>query len=208
MKTNWKAHVPDLCPFARPRLAAQGGFSLMELMVVVSILILLAGFLIAALPGVQNRVNRNKVELFMGQLKGGLSKYQQDHGVYPPNEGSGTPPNDATGLAGAQVLYKYLSGDWDEDGAVDEDETIYVEKLDYDSNLDANEKRSEVYGGAYAVIDSFGNPVRYVASPPNVPVNERGTINPHYDLWSIADTDPEDSSSDAQARHITNWQAQ
>ena len=54
------------------------------------------------------------------------------------------------------------------------------------------------------VIDSYGNPVRYLAQPPNISVDERQTKNPTYDLWSIADADP--TKDEDQAKHITNWQ--
>ena len=40
-------------------------FSMVELMVVVGIMVILAGFLIASLPGIQSRINRGKVESFI-----------------------------------------------------------------------------------------------------------------------------------------------
>ncbi|MBL9156876.1 MAG: hypothetical protein JNJ70_05380 [Verrucomicrobiales bacterium] len=177
-------------------------FSMVELMVVVGIMIVLAGILIAALPGIQSRINRGKVEAFIAELEAGLSRYQVENGIYPLNESSGD--RDKSGIEGATVLYKHLSGDFDLNGEVDEKEKIYVPKLDYFSNRNAKEPRSSVIGGDYMVIDSYGNPVRYLAQPPNLKKGQnRETRNPSYDLWSITDADPSDPED--EAKYITNW---
>lgn len=179
-------------------------FSMVELMVVVGIMVILAGILIASLPGIQNRINRGKVEAFMAELEAGLSKYQLDNGIYPQNEPSGD--RDKSGLEGASVLYKHLSGDFDLNGEVDfaNNEKIYVQKLDYFTNRESREPRSSVIGGDYMVIDSYGNPIRYLCQPPNLPKGtNRETRNPTYDLWSITDADPSDPES--EAKYITNW---
>lgn len=191
-------------------LKGSRGFSLIELMVVVSIMVILAGLLIGSLPGIQTKINRGKVEAFIAELESGLSRYQIDNGAYPQNPVSGdsVEARDTSGILGATVLYKHLSGDWNLTGsAVDsanDDEKIYVHKLDYEGNQSAKEPRSTTLGGEFMVVDSYGNQIRYLAQPPNITVSERKTYNPTYDIWSIADADPIDSEQ--QARHITNWQ--
>lgn len=184
---------------------SSAGFSMVELMTVIGIMILLAGILIASLPGIQTRINRNKIEAFIAELEGGLSHYQIDHGIYPQNPPTGD--DDEAGIQGAVVLYKYLSGDWNQDGAVDieTDEKVYVPRLSFDENRESKDPRSEVIGGDYMVIDNFGNPIRYLAQPPNIDEDERKTRNPTYDIWSIADADP--TREEDQAKHITNWQS-
>ena len=186
------------------------GFSLIELMVVVGIMVVLAGLLIGSLPGIQTSINRGKVEAFIAELESGLSRYQIDNGAYPQNpiSGDSADARDTAGIDGATILYKHLSGDWNLTGsAVDqanEDEKIYVNKLDFEGNKNSKEPRSIAIGGDFMVVDSYGNPIRYLAQPPNIPENERKTFNPTYDIWSIADADP--TEEDEQARHITNWQ--
>lgn len=179
---------------------------MIELMVVIGVMVVLAGFIIAALPGVMANVNRNRVKTFLAELEDGLSKYQIDNGIYPLNEPGGD--RDKDGVKGAAVLYKHLSGDFDLDGEVDfqKNEKVYVQKLDYFSNRDAKEARSAVVNGEYMVMDSFGDPIRYLAQPPNLKSEkDRKTRNPTYDLWSIAGEDPNDSAS--EAAYISNWQA-
>lgn len=181
------------------------GFSMIELMVVVGIMVVLAGLLIGSLPGIQSRINRGKVETFIAELESGLSKYQIDNGSYPLNEPTGD--RDKAGIEGAAVLYKHLSGDWDLNGEVDfeKNEKVYVPKIDYNSNRDAREPRSMSIGGKYMVIDSYSNPIRYLAQVPNLGPNEkRLTYNPTYDIWSITDANP--ANTDETAKYITNWQ--
>lgn len=185
-------------------LRRPAAFSMIELMVVVGIMVILAGLLIAALPGIQARINRGKVEAFLAELESGLSRYQLDHGIYPLNEPSGD--RDRTGVNGAGILYQHLSGDFNLDGEVDfaTNEKVYVEKLDFFSNRNAREKRSDAVGGQYMVIDSYGDPVRYLAQPPNLPRGQaRLTRSPTYDLWSIAGNDP--NAPNAENAFITSW---
>lgn len=186
------------------------GFSMIELLVVLGVIVLLAGMLIAALPGIQTKMNRNRVTGLIAELESGLSRYQLDHGIYPLNEPSGD--RDADGVKGAAVLYKHLSGDYNTDGkaevTVDQDsaEKIYVERLDYESNKNAREARSRIVGGEYMVLDTYGDPIRYLAQAPNLKdPKDRKTRNPTYDLWSIAGQNPKDP--DAEAAYISNWQA-
>jgi hypothetical protein len=55
------------------------------------------------------------------------------------------------------------------------------------------------------VIDSFGDPVRYLAQPPNLPRGQtRQTRSPAYDLWSLAGADPNDTL--IENKIIANWQ--
>lgn len=194
-----------------PASRRKGGFSMIELMVVVGIMVILAGLLIAALPGIQSRINRNKVETFIAELESGLSKYQIDNGSYPLNEpgGDGHSQRDTAGIEGAAVLYKHLSGDWDLNGEVDftQNEKVYVPRIDYFTQREAREPRSTSIGGRYMVIDSYSNPIRYLAQVPNLaPTEKRETRNPTYDIWSITDANPD--NEDESAKYVTNWQGQ
>lgn len=174
---------------------------MIELMTVIAIMILLAGILLASLPGIQSKVNRNRVEQFMAELKGGLSTYQLDNGIYPQNvpSGSAQSERDTAGLEGSKVLYKELSGDRDLDGEVDMavNEKVYVQRLSYEENKNSKNPRSTAIGGDFQVVDSYGDPIRYLAQPPNIVEKDRLTFNPDYDLWSIAGSDPTDMESQA-----------
>ncbi len=179
---------------------------MIELMTVISIMVILAGILIGSLPGIQARINRQKVETLIAELESGLSKYQLDHGIYPQNPPEGG-DRDAIGIDGATTLYKHLSGDWNEDGEVDfeQDEKVYVARLSYFENKDSKDPRAGTLGSKFVILDSYGNPVRYLAQPPNISEDKRETYNPTFDLWSIVDADP--NNPEDQAKFITNWQS-
>ena len=188
-------------------LRRSDGFSIIELMTVIAIMVILAGLLISALPGIQSKINRGKVERMMAELADGLSKYQLDHGIYPQNPPEGG-NRDSTGIEGSSILYKHLSGDWNEDGEADfdTDEKVYVPRLTFKENEESKDPRVGVSGaGKFVVLDAYGNEFRYLAQPPNIDPDKRETFNPTYDLWSIVDADPD--AAEDQARHITNWQA-
>jgi len=189
-------------------LGSRRAFSLIELMVVMAIMMMLAGLLMVALPGLQARANRNKVEAFLAELESGLSQYHIDNGIYPPNESSGD--REATGREGAAILYKYLSGDFNPvDGEIDNDEKVYVNKLDFEGNKNSKNPRSRFFQGEYILIDNYGSQIRYLCDPPNTTPANRQTVNPTYDIWSIVDTDPADSADfSTQSRYISNYQGQ
>ena len=190
--------------------SGHAGFSMIELMTVIGIMVVLAGILIGSLPGIQAKINRQKVESFLAELESGLSRYEIDNGIYPQNPPTGD--RDTSGIEGSHVLYKHLSGDWNLDGEADskmigdsKDEKIYVERLALAQNLNAKEPRSIDIGAIPRIVDSYGNPIRYLAEPPNLRPEDRNPEmrNPTYDLWSIADADPNDPQD--EPKYITNW---
>jgi prepilin-type N-terminal cleavage/methylation domain-containing protein len=186
----------------------QKGFSLTELLVVIVIIIVLAGFTIGALPGIYSRINRSNTEVFIEELESGISRYQIEYGNYPLNEPSGNDPQarETSGVLGASILYKALSGDSDDDGEVNENEKVFVDKLAGKYNLTLKTKRTigNPSGGGYLIVDPFNSPIRYLAEKPNKQ-GKKLTMNPTYDIWSIVDTNPGDLSEKNQSKYITNW---
>ncbi len=96
------------------------GFSMIELMVVVGIMVVLAGLLIGSLPGIHEPGQPGQCGGLHCRAGSGLSSYQIDNGSYPLNEADGD--RDKVRDRGAAILYKHLSGDWDLDGKVDFDQ--------------------------------------------------------------------------------------
>lgn len=214
-----------MLPMRTQRREQISGFSLIELMVVISIIIVLAGITAAAMPGIRATINRKNTTAFLAEITSGLEKYQIDNGIFPqvPEAGS----RSERGLNGSEILYQHLSGDFnlDPEGKADAvegigdgpEEKIYVQKLDYWSNRKSDRKRSYSPSGSgppFYVIDTFNSPVRYIADPPNLlpPSSKqngkkRTTFNPTYDLWSTVGADADSEDSAVQSRFITNWQS-
>ncbi|MCB1063716.1 MAG: type II secretion system protein [Verrucomicrobiae bacterium] len=199
-------------------------FTLMELLVVITLIAVLAAMVLAGAGGILKKIKRDQIRNYLAEIDAGLEAYRVDNGIYPlnpdPIDSSGTTSipgyngQDGEAVAGAAVLYKHLSGDFDTDGLVDEKETVYVDRLDYWSNSDKNGKAPEVVrsvsmgGSVYLVVDPLGSPVRYLADPPGYTPEQRKTRNPTFDLWSIAGAEPDSEEFSDQSTWITNWGSQ
>ncbi|MFZ1721174.1 MAG: prepilin-type N-terminal cleavage/methylation domain-containing protein [Microgenomates group bacterium] len=81
------------------------GFSLIELLVVISIIGVLAALLLANLVGVRGRASDTSLKNDMRQLKTALSIYYNDHQVYPSN-GSVFPVGSAFTGTGSTVYIR------------------------------------------------------------------------------------------------------
>lgn len=167
---------------------------------------------IGALPGIQARLDRQSVEVFLAELGSGLSSYETDYGHYPisPINGvTGTDPTtrDAEGMAGSSILYKELSGDFDENGEFDVDQEVYVKGLTFLENVNRKNNQRVIgspSGSGYTIVDTFNSPIRYLAEKPNKV--DKNTINSSYDLWSIAGTDPSKATEEkVRNKYITNY---
>ena len=189
----------------------------MELLVVITLVAILAGMVIAAMPGILQGIKRKQVATFMAELEAGLEDYNIDHGLYPLNpkngSGGGNLPGDEVAVEGAVVLYRHLSGDYDMDqeGIVDDDTKVYVDRLNNWSNrADSGGRkppveRSVPFGEGYAVVDPLGGPVRYLAYPPGLPPDQKPTRNPTYDIWSLGGASSDSPDFSDEAKWITNW---
>ena len=167
--------------------------------------------LLEALPP-DIRADRRRIETasFLKALSSALLRYEIDHGNYPLNLPVGTDmiSRDQSGFEGSKILYKYLSGDFDEDGTRDNGEPAYLDGLSWDTNKDKKKKRSKPVSGdkGFMVVDSFGDPIRYLAEPPNKPPDQKLTINPTFDIWSLGNVRTSKSADPKSAiRFITNW---
>ncbi len=202
----------------RPHPArAPRAFTLVELLVVISLIAVLAAMVLAGAGGIMKKIKRDQIRNFMAELEAGLEDYKIDNAIYPlnpdPTGGSNTPtPTGDPSVDGSAVLYKHLSGDWDMDGNVDEDETVYVERLDYWSNSGQGTGKApetprsvDLGGGNYLIVDPLGAPMRYLADPPGYTPAQRKTKNPTYDMWSVAGADADSPDFTDESTWITNW---
>ncbi len=196
----------------------------MELLVVITLIAVLAAMVLAGAGGILKKIKRDQIKNFMAEIEAGLEDYRVDNGIYPlnpnpldPTSGGSVPGYsgpDGEAVAGAGVLYKHLSGDFDEDGLVDDNEKVYVERLDYWSNSERDGKAPETVRSvslgqnSYLVVDPLGSPLRYLADPPGYTPAQRQTRNPTYDLWSIAGAEIDSADFTDQATWITNWGSQ
>lgn len=82
-----------------------GGFTLLELMVVVAIIGVLVGILLPALARARAKTRESSARNAMQAVCIGLEKYREDWGSYPPDNTKANPPVAVSGdAAGTEVL--------------------------------------------------------------------------------------------------------
>ena len=74
----------------------ENGFTLVELLVVISIIAILAAFIFPALSAVKRRQYINQTQAELGQLETAIDNYKTTYGFYPPGNPKYDPTNPAT----------------------------------------------------------------------------------------------------------------
>ncbi|MEY2562096.1 MAG: hypothetical protein QOH88_289 [Verrucomicrobiota bacterium] len=178
-------------------------FTLIEILVVITIILVLAGLILATSSYVQTKGKRSRAEAEIAAISAALENYKADNGIYP----SGTETNDlkansmgnptVTAYSAASLfLYKAISGDADNDaGRVAETKAYFPFK--------PNQLYPTVQTQAVTFIkDPFGNSYGYSTVKASAPSGPDG-YNPTFDLWSTAGTTTGTASD--QAQWIKNW---
>ena len=97
------------------------GFTILELLVVITIIFFLAGLILTTSGYVQTKSKRSRAEAEIAALSAALENYKADNGIYPTDTAGGTTntldartmfnPTAAQYAAASLFLYKELSGD-------------------------------------------------------------------------------------------------
>ena len=163
---------------------AGGAFTIIELLVVITIIIILAGLILSTAGYVQKKGARSRAEAEIAAISAALESYKSENGIYPEYSGTGT---------GAHALYQALTGDGDKDIGGQNDSTgIAGSSGKSYMALKPNMVRPNPPDSSARVVDPFGNDYGYRTPPAS------GAVNPTFDLWSTANsTDPN--------QWIKNW---
>ena len=183
---------------------AAHGFTMIEILVVISIIALLATLSIVAMGHANKTANREKSKSYLKAIENHLERFKNDNGSYPrPKEGSESTTTMVSGtnypVGGAITLYQALTGDGDDSmeggdtgstgkaGSL-EDSVVYWA----DAAPDGAQRITRQADGKYYIGDGFGVPFQYKVPPPVDPRNpdnfealQNEYKNPRsYDLWS------------------------
>ena len=181
------------------------GFTLVELLVVISIITILAGLTISTMSYAQNNAARNRAKAEISALSLAIESYKIDNGDYPRDTAGKTDGLDASQntdatsaayQAASLVLYKALSGDTNNTR-----QPIAKVYFPFKSNM---LYPKAVVGGTTAVqyiADPFRNAYGY--STLGTATSGSSGYNPTFDLWSTATSDP--TKPAPPAAWITNW---
>jgi len=181
---------------ARPLGTHRRGFTIVEVLVVMAIILVLAGLILATSSYVHNKGARSRAEAEIAAMSAALENYKADNGAYP----SGTPPTllnarsdfvttDTKYQNASLFLYEQLSGDTNGDRSV-EGKSYFTFK---DNQL------YPPTGTITYIKDPFGYSYGYSTA------GQTGTsglgYNPTFDLWSTAGS----SATTGVAGWIKNW---
>jgi prepilin-type N-terminal cleavage/methylation domain-containing protein len=178
----------------RRAFVAQSGFTIIELIVVIGIILVLAGLILATSSYVHNKGARSRAEAEIAAMSAALENYKADNGVYPSStptttlnaQNSTNPVNYQTASA---FLFQSLTGDSNADGQPGPGVVYMTLKPNQLSGTDANT----------FIKDPFGNSYGYSTA------GQTGTsgngYNPTFDLWSTAGS----TSDTGKLGWIKNW---
>ncbi len=207
----------------RPIASSQrSGFTVLELLVVMTVIGLLVAIAGTAFQMVQTRSKHSKTQVVIKVIEAGLDQYWKDNGIYPLlSEGKeGEAVNGSTGSmegAGAIMIYQALSGDGDDyleggkTSSTGQIGQLYKPILgEGDLRPGGTSRMVATDSGKYFVIDGWGAPFQYKTKKPKgkdaaaaeAAEKENQTLhNPQsYDLWSTGGKQDNNTTT-----WITNW---
>ena len=168
------------------------GFTLIEMMTVITIIVILAALTVAGMSFIRDRQANALAKVQIEQLSAAIEKYKLDNGDYP-----GLDPDSPLDGDISEELYNELFHDGYNDLEVNGGEgviPIYLNELDPRNSKQTMVKKTNGNNppSDLKILDPWGNPYLY----------RKGNLanNPDYDLWSSGkdgDTDPSDSSRTA-----------
>jgi len=189
------AAVPAATERMRPtRPPLQGrkterAFTLIELLVVMTIIIVLAGLILATSGYVQNKGRRSRAEAEIAAMSAALENYKADNGIYPRSTASDgldstLAANPNTYQSASAELYAALKGDMDYDDVSDAGGKMYMEfkpnmKGLNDTATPPSDSNKTFVRDPFSL--SYGYSTAYQA------IGSKG-YNPTFDLWSTAGT--------------------
>ncbi len=182
--------------------SARSGFTLIELITVVSIIALLFSLVVGGFSYADRYSKRQKTEVTIKAVRSALENYSQEFGGYPDVKNPSTTvqiTNKSYIVGGAACLYQAMSGDGTD--AINGVKSQGVPNSD--GELDLNEAKNVMLkdmpkelwtksGQIYFMIDGFGHPIRYVkAAPVAAPGSTSASAQPRtinlstYDIWAL-----------------------
>jgi prepilin-type N-terminal cleavage/methylation domain-containing protein len=165
----------------------KAGFTIVELLIVIAMILILAGLLLAASGYVQTKAKRSRAEAEIAAISAALENYKADFGIYPIDSANGTTntldarmmcnPTAVQYTAASAFLYRQLSGD--PAGTRTPTGRSY---FSFRPNVLLPKDQSQAVS---AIADPFGYSYGY--STANQANPSKG-YNSTFDLWSTAGT--------------------
>jgi len=189
-------------------------FTVLELLVVITIIVILAGLILATTGYVEKKGARSRAESEIAGISAAMESYKADNGIYPRSTDTDTlnaqtPASPCTYRAASLYLYKQLSGDTNANfqpptGA----KSYFTFKRNMLGTSSSTTSTTDACGNTLTptavsyVRDPFGNIYGYSTIQAATGTTTAG-YNPTFDLWSTAGT-TSGSATDV-AQWVKNW---
>jgi type II secretory pathway pseudopilin PulG len=188
---------------------AKGAFTILELLIVMTIIIALAGLIIATVGYVQKKGARSRTEAEIAAMSAALESYKADNGVYARNADTDAANARAASdftiyQKASQYLYGQLTGDPDFDGGSDPQYKAYIQfkpnqlsRPNMSQGPSASNKvigLRDPFGNSYGYSTAYQKDIDQGANPPT------HGYNPTFDLWSTGG-----DTSGNTTQWIKNW---
>jgi len=152
------------------------GFTLIEMLAVITIIVILAGLVVGSIGYVNDKKARELARVQIALLANALEEYKVDNGEFPV--GANAQPGDSN------YLYRALYWDSDNDGqtvGADDDQKIYVPELDPENNkqgwIDGDRANARI-------LDPWGKEYYFRSGKLSGGGSNPDARNPDFDLWS------------------------
>ena len=197
----------------RQRPLPRTAFTLIELLVVITIIIILAGLILATVGYVQKKGATSRAAAEIAAMSAALESYKADNGIYPRDispaytdrldaRDNGNPtasPTPNLYQKASQFLYGELSGDRNFNNVIDLTEQTNRSYFTFKPQMLSTTTTVNY------IRDPFGNSYGYSTI---IAAGGNGGYNPTFDLWSTAGltSDPPNKGPDTiTPQWIKNW---
>jgi type II secretory pathway pseudopilin PulG len=172
-------------------------FTVLELLVVITIIVILAGLILATTGYVEKKGARSRAESEIAAMSAAMESYKADNGIYPTDSSKTENVNPAvspTPAAASLYLYEQLSGDTNANlQPIGKSYFSFKPQMLYGPKDSKGNLQSVSY-----IRDPFGNSYGY--STMKAAGGSNG-YNPTFDLWSTGNANPIGD----QNQWIKNW---
>ena len=179
--------------------SCKGAFTIIELLIVMTIILVLGGLILATAGYVQKKGARSRTEAEIAALSAALESYKADNGEYPRDPTStdtvdARAPYDGTRYQAASLfLYEKLSATNPDHSVIPNAKSYFAFKPNMLSPRDQSLNTT-------AIVDPFGNSYGYSTARAANPTGNPG-YNPTFDLWSTGGV----TTGNDQSQWIKNW---
>jgi type II secretory pathway pseudopilin PulG len=183
----------------KPRYA---GFTLIELIVVMTVIIILTGLVLSTVGYVQKKAARSRAETEIAAMSAACENYKADNGTYPrvttTDALDPATPNLTAYNTPSRDMYGLISGDGNFDGTPDTGARSYMTFKPNSLLRGDMSNPPSLSNPVTAIRDPFGNSYGYSTLKASGGANG---YNPTFDLWTVADG----AAGTDQTKWIKNW---